>query len=665
MDDLENIDLENAVTVNPQEFIDQLHDGLPCDSVQAFALDPQSFDPADNTIKVRYTNNAKVLRYSWLRDEFFYLKLSSKPGDVDLGRLNNGANVVDSHDSYSIKTIMGAIVPGSATENEATIKFSSREELKPFIQDIKDGIIRFVSPGFNINETKDITKEGDKYRTLLVTKWEPYEISFCAVPADPEAQAFALKQQVAKQKEHFGSKAEKKRSKQIMGDENEKLSNASAEPAKTVELNAVKAEAKAQAKAEEKERSSAIFAIAAKAGLGDDFAKKMISDDKSIAEAQAAAFDLLADKTKSQEVKGNNFQVGETEVDKHREGMTLAIEARAGNAPYVKNNKFNNMTLSEMAKFAAEQAGADVSNMSKSKIAEFALHSTSDFPNILANVANKTIRKAYEESNLREYTKFCNKATLPDFKPVSRVQVSEIPTPTKITEGGEFKQTTLSDGKETYQLATYGEIISITRQTIINDDLSVLSRIPKLMGVSAARLEGDVIYAILTGTYTMADSVALFHADHGNLTDALLLSTHASLHYYKDFVKLFRTQKGPKGVANLNLYPKYLIVGPEQEEAGWKLLQPVANVVTGEANPYARSAELIVEPRISTSYFYGAADPNLIDTIEYGYLEGEEGPQITTRNGFEVDGVEIKMRLDFGAAALDHRGLAKSTNNDS
>uniref|UniRef100_UPI0010AA5769 phage major capsid protein n=1 Tax=Paracoccus aeridis TaxID=1966466 RepID=UPI0010AA5769 len=42
------------------------------------------------------------------------------------------------------------------------------------------------------------------------------------------------------------------------------------------------------------------------------------------------------------------------------------------------------------------------------------------------------------------------------------------------------------------------------------------------------------------------------------------------------------------------------------------------------------------------------------------YLEGQQGAYIETRNGFDVDGVEIKCRLDFGAKAIDWRGLYKN-----
>ena len=76
-----------------------------------------------------------------------------------------------------------------------------------------------------------------------------------------------------------------------------------------------------------------------------------------------------------------------------------------------------------------------------------------------------------------------------------------------------------------------------------------------------------------------------------------------------------------------------------------------------------RSLSVIAEPRldsVSATGWFLAANPSQIDTIEYAYLEGQQGAYIETRNGFDVDGVEIKCRLDFGAKAIDWRGLYKN-----
>ena len=70
-----------------------------------------------------------------------------------------------------------------------------------------------------------------------------------------------------------------------------------------------------------------------------------------------------------------------------------------------------------------------------------------------------------------------------------------------------------------------------------------------------------------------------------------------------------------------------------------------------------------LDPRldaVSATAWYLAADPSTLDTIEYSFLESEPGPVIETRAGFDVEGVEIKVRLDFGAGVVDHRGLFKN-----
>ncbi|SIS76252.1 phage portal protein [Phaeovulum vinaykumarii] len=87
-------------------------------------------------------------------------------------------------------------------------------------------------------------------------------------------------------------------------------------------------------------------------------------------------------------------------------------------------------------------------------------------------------------------------------------------------------------------------------------------------------------------------------------------------------------------------------------------------------NPHAAKAVAVLVNNIigagirldaaSETAWYLAASPNQIDTIEYAYLEGQQGAYIETRNGFDVDGVEIKCRLDFGAKAIDWRGLYKN-----
>ena len=151
-------------------------------------------------------------------------------------------------------------------------------------------------------------------------------------------------------------------------------------------------------------------------------------------------------------------------------------------------------------------------------IAERAFMATSDLPIILSNVANKSLRTAYEAAP-RTFTTWARRTTAPDFKTINRIFMSDAPKLEKVTENGEFKRGVVSEGQETYQLATVGKVIGLTRQAIVNDDMSAFTRIPAMFATAAANYESDIVYAILTANAALADGSALFHAaNHANLT---------------------------------------------------------------------------------------------------------------------------------------------------
>jgi len=228
-----------------------------------------------------------------------------------------------------------------------------------------------------------------------------------------------------------------------------------------------------------------------------------------------------------------------------------------------------------------------------------------------------------------------------------------------VNESGEFKRGIFTDGKETYNLITVGKIIGITRQAVINDDLNAFTRIPELFGFAAAAYESDTVYSVLTANANLSDAVALFHATHGNLGSgaiavAGLNSARAAM----------RVQKTPGGTV-MNLQPAFLIVPAALETTAQQYTSAdFVSAKSSDINPFKNSLEVIVEGRLdanSTAVWYAAADSSQIDTVEYCYLEGQEGVYLESRIGFDVDGVEIKARLDFASKAIEHRGLYKST----
>jgi hypothetical protein len=245
---------------------------------------------------------------------------------------------------------------------------------------------------------------------------------------------------------------------------------------------------------------------------------------------------------------------------------------------------------------------------------------------------------------------------------MSVVQLSGMPDLLQTNEAGEFKYSSLSDGAETYALLTYGRIVTLSRQALINDDLRAFDRLVSGFGSSASRLENRLVYAQLTGNPVMSDGTALFDAAHGNLgTGAGSALGFPSLSAGR---AAMRKQKGLQGEP-LNLAPAYLIVPSDLEQTAYQYTSsqfvPAKPSDVNEFRAGGRSAlEPIVEPLLdgfNTKSWFLAASNSQVDTVEYCYLDGAEGPVIESEIGFEVDGVSFKCREDFATKVIDHRGL--------
>jgi hypothetical protein len=289
------------------------------------------------------------------------------------------------------------------------------------------------------------------------------------------------------------------------------------------------------------------------------------------------------------------------------------------------------------------------------------MHTTSDFANLLADVANKTLRQAYEEAP-QTWGPISRRTTLPDFKPVKRLQLGEAPALVEVGEHGEFTFGTIGEGKEQFQLLTYGRRFAITRKALINDDTDAFSRVPTLFGRSARNLESDLVWAQITGNPVMGDGVVLFHtASHFNLSSSSDAISVAAIGAGR---AALRVQKGVDLVTLLNLFPLFLIVPAGKETIADQFVsQNLMASQSSNVNPFAGRLKVIAEPRLdvnSATAWYLSADPSQIDIMEHAYLEGEEGPMVESRVGWEVDGLEVKCREDFAAKVIDYRGLWKN-----
>ncbi|WP_305817539.1 ClpP-like prohead protease/major capsid protein fusion protein [Photobacterium leiognathi] len=334
-----------------------------------------------------------------------------------------------------------------------------------------------------------------------------------------------------------------------------------------------------------------------------------------------------------------------------------AIEARAGLAELESSNNYNGMRLDMLARASLTDRGVGVAGMALNDIVGMAFtHSTSDFGNILLNIANKAVLKGWEQAP-ETFEQWTQKGVLTDFRETKRVGLNTFGQLDKIGENGEYKYGTIGDRGENIMLASYGKMLSISRQMIINDDLQMLTKIPMIMGRAARATVGDLVYAVLTNNVKMADGKPLFHNDHRNMVPDSELDI-ASLSAGKT---LMRTQKDKD--RTLNIMPGFILSPVAMEDKLNQVIRSksVAGAMGDIDNPLRNFAQVIAEPRLDNhdaSMFYQVAN-NQFDGLEVAYLDGNDKPYIEQQQGFTVDGIATKVRIDAGVAPLDHRSFVR------
>ncbi len=284
--------------------------------------------------------------------------------------------------------------------------------------------------------------------------------------------------------------------------------------------------------AAETRRAETIRALARVLKAPPEAAEQQVALGATTKEARMALLNAL----KNSHRPLNPVSVGHDQtVDMLAAVIPQAVQLRAGvrlEKPHEIALKWRHLSVVDLARRYLAQAGVrDADTMSREKIIAMAVgqkyrgrfamlaESIGDFPSLLLDAINKTLRQAYLDAK-PTWTEFARRNTAPDFKNIHRVLLSESPSLVSRAQGGEVTFQNMTDGGETYQLGEYVGGIKLTRQAIINDDLDAFGRIPLLQGNACSRLEEDLTYAVLTGNPAMADGNAIFSAAHLNITAA-------------------------------------------------------------------------------------------------------------------------------------------------
>lgn len=601
---------------------------MPLLDLECRALDlaPRSINEKDRTVDMVISTGAGVWRGA-------FREVLSLDG-VDASRAN--IPLLDAHRQDStLERVLGRVVEIKRNKGAliATVRFANTPAGKTAFDAVRDGDFSSVSIGYSVETFDDRVdpKTGETVRT--VTGWTLHEVSLVPVPADAGAQI---------------------RSPHVPETATQANAPANPEQVQTPPEQQTRTHTLTQNRAE---TNREIRAIAETFGLGNDFANRHIDADTALDEVRREAFGTVQSRSRNTPLV-TVTTVHDASPEETAQRMGEAIYARSVPSHQLSDpaRQYVNMTTLDMARSVLSMRGLSTTGLSPADTITRALHSTSDFPAIFADTANRSMRRGYDAAPQTLKT-VARQTTARDFRAKTGIQLGEAPTLEKVNENGEYKYGSFAEAKESYAIDTYGKIVGLSRKAMVNDDLGAFVDLAGKFGMAAAEFEAQFLVSLLeSNSYlgpTMDDTKALFHADHGNLAGSGAVIGDTTLAAAR---LAMRKQTGLSGKP-INVTPKFVLVPPELETTAEKVLASIQPTKSTDVNPFGGKFDLLVEARLSdAARWYVAADAGQIEGLEYAYLQGEEGPQTETRAGFEVDGIEVKVRLDFGAAFMDWRG---------
>jgi phage major head subunit gpT-like protein len=307
---------------------------------------------------------------------------------------------------------------------------------------------------------------------------------------------------------------------------------------------------------------------------------------------------------------------------------------------------------------------------------------TASFSALLGTSMNKRLLKDYQAWP-SEWQKFCSIVAVKDFKQQTRVRLGAFGSLSTVAEDAAYTTLTLADTSATYTPAKRGNLVQVTRETIINDDLYAIKQIPQKLAVAAAFTLAEFVYGLLApnggniyDSHPLFDSVNHLNTGvtSGNLGSANSGSALSSSALQTAIIAM-RKQKNLASKP-IGLKPRYLLVPPDLEFSAMTILRsaglPGGN--NNDINPMMGYAEPIVSPQLptigatSTTIWIMVADPRVIDTIEVGFIGGQANPVLLIQDmplyglNFTQDTISYKVRHEYGGAVVDYRGFYMGNN---
>jgi len=291
---------------------------------------------------------------------------------------------------------------------------------------------------------------------------------------------------------------------------------------------------------------------------------------------------------------------------------------------------------------------------------------TTDFPNILlSSLTKKLIQDYMEWQVVPGLEKLYTTTVLGDYKPQDRVRMGYLGDLPTVAEAGAYTELTKpTDEKITYSLVKKGGLLTISEETIRNDDLGKIMQFPQ----RAARAARHTLASYVTTFFTTPpnydpDALAWFHATHNNLGGTALSSAEL------DARAILLAKQSEKDSTNrLGLTLDWIMIPVDVRPTAMQINRNM----TGTNNWYEKFGEneenIIVNPLLAEANlhsWYGGCFPSSAPFLEIGFLDGYQTPQLFIASDprfgtqFSNDQLQIKVKFVFGGKPIDYRGVFK------
>lgn len=291
------------------------------------------------------------------------------------------------------------------------------------------------------------------------------------------------------------------------------------------------------------------------------------------------------------------------------------------------------------------------------------------FTYVLGNTMNRRLVSAYREPNFREDLLISIRKPVKDFRQQEAVLVGGFPDIADADpEAADFAEIAgVTDEESTYTVTTRGNILTITRKTIINDDMTVVQRLVNGLGRAARRTHAKYVWAFYTGNANCSDGTAWFTGGHGNLT-ASALAHATALAGYQALAKMTEKDSGERlGLLDSpdvkpNLIGPIDLLDTIEKIANEEFYYTANDLTTKVPNPLKGKVNPVVISLLTDADDWGLIlPPSVIDVVEMGYLNGRQEPEMFLADSpqseqvFVADKIRHKLRHEYAGAVIDFR----------